>query len=181
MDGVPGVPATFTVVKGDGVLTRTAATSDHGGFARAGVWSIGADPQEHVVRVTVPGLPDIDISIETVRDPGDLGTSTYAMVASDGVPLPLPVDVGLATPDTLLSATLNFRGAQVEVLYAFRREGVELVDRRSVTYVKRGIRISFSGLRVFAMVSADGRLKLASDDDDWPMLSGSWDDFVRVR
>lgn len=178
---MPGVPATFTVVKGDGVLTRTAATSDHGGFARAGVWSIGADPQEHVVRVTVPGLPDIDISIETVRDPGDLGTSTYAMVASDGVPLPIPVDVGLATPDTLVGATLNFRGEQVEVLYTYRRRGVEVVDRRNVTYLKRGIDITFPGLRAFAMVSADGRLKLAPDGDDWPMVSGSWEDFMRVR
>jgi protocatechuate 3,4-dioxygenase beta subunit len=53
---VAGMPVTWNVVQGGGILLATSATSDSSGRA-SGVWTLGSVTGAQLVTLTIPGLP----------------------------------------------------------------------------------------------------------------------------
>jgi len=54
---VPGVSVTFAVQSGAGTVTAGAATTDAGGVAQVGSWTLGTSAGPNTLTATVPGVP----------------------------------------------------------------------------------------------------------------------------
>jgi adhesin/invasin len=78
-NGVGDVPVTFEVISGGGSITGADPTTDAGGRAAVGSWTLGPDPGTNELTATVSGLPSV-----TFTATGLGGAANIEKVAGDG-------------------------------------------------------------------------------------------------
>lgn len=176
--GVPGVPVTFAVVEGGGALASPTVLSDAAGYARAPEWRLGPELGRNSLKASVAGLGDVLLSVEAVQPAPDFGNAFYVLQSVDSLALPVE-NFRTARGDTVLAATIWLDEGQFQASYYYRKDGLERVEHFHGTYIQAGMHLTFDGWRLSGAASADGRLQLYSDDDNWALTLGRRENFVR--
>ncbi|MGD8700174.1 MAG: Ig-like domain-containing protein, partial [Gemmatimonadales bacterium] len=78
-NGVGEIPVTFEVISGGGSITGANPTTDTGGRAAVGSWTLGPDPGTNELTATVSGLPTVTFTATGVG-----GAANIEKVAGDG-------------------------------------------------------------------------------------------------
>lgn len=97
---VAGMPVTWNVVQGGGILLATAATSDSSGRA-SGVWTLGSVTGAQLVTLSVPGLPLVVFSATATPGAAD----TLAIVTGNNQTG--TVSTGLGSPLVVRAVDAN--------------------------------------------------------------------------
>jgi hypothetical protein len=86
---VAGIPVTFAMSQGDGVLTGATATTDFEGQARLGAWRLGNAPA-HTVAATTGVLPPVSFSVTASTPPPSTFTIEVRFVTTAPAVTPTP-------------------------------------------------------------------------------------------
>ena len=120
--GVPGLPITFSVVKGGGSVTGGARITDRDGYATAGEWTIGPSVGDNILFATAESLPTVAFTANAVTGHAGrvLQRTGDAQFATVGRPLAIPPSVivrdeyGNPVPNTRVTFISGRGAARVE-------------------------------------------------------------------
>jgi hypothetical protein len=177
--GVGGVTVTFSAADGKSTLQDSIARTDASGYAIPGEWRLSRTLGLHELIASVTGLDTVRLQVESIDPPATLDNTQYVLRAVAGVEVPV-LNARPPTRATLVSATLRLDRGNFVAIYSLTGGGVEWEERHEGAYRLNGASIVLGALRVFGTASADGRLQLVSDDDNWP-LYGVREEFVRQK
>lgn len=91
---VPGVPVTFSVVDGHGVVTGAQQTTDENGVATLESWVLGSTPGEQQLSAAAPSLPPVTFKVHAgAKAPTTLTTINDAQSGTVGQALASPIGV----------------------------------------------------------------------------------------
>lgn len=100
---ISGMPVTFMVVAGEGVIAGANAITDNSGVARVGSWTLGAEPGRNQLVARTPGLPEVTFHAEGLPPAGSgvlsANTGTNNQFGPAGGVVPVDPKVLVRGPD----------------------------------------------------------------------------------
>ncbi|MEP6731036.1 MAG: Ig-like domain-containing protein [bacterium] len=139
---VSGVPVTFTVTTGNGVVTGTPATTNASGLATVGGWQLGNLVGANSLTATAGALTTTFTATGTAGAPAALGFVTQPLAAAtSGVALPTQPVI------QLLDSFGNATGGAGVTVNAVITSGTGTLSNSSATTVAGGM-ATFSGLAI---------------------------------
>lgn len=91
---VPGVPVTFSVLAGSGVVSGSEQKTDANGVAMPSSWVLGSAPGEHTLEASAPGLAKVTFKVNAgAKSPASATAFNDMQSGVVGQTLPAPIGV----------------------------------------------------------------------------------------
>jgi hypothetical protein len=126
----PGVPVSFVVTSGGGSIANATATTNAGGMATAGAWTLGNNPGANSLSASVSGAPTVTFSATGTTPPA----AALVVNAGNGQTAPAGTAVAVA-PSVKVTTASGLPSPGVDVTFAVSAGGGSVTAATATTNV----------------------------------------------